>query len=56
MDMYKGISDLKKVYQPGTDIAKSETGGLVADCHTTLATWRKYLSQLLNVHWLNYEI
>jgi hypothetical protein len=26
---------------------------LVADCHSILARWRKYFSQLLNVHGVN---
>ena len=30
---YRGISDLKKGYQPRIDIGKDEKGDLVADCH-----------------------
>ena len=54
--MYRGIRDLKRGYEPRTDIAKNEAGDLVADCHTILARWRKHFSQLLNVHGLNDEI
>jgi hypothetical protein len=49
-DLYRGISDLKKGYQPRTDIIKDAKGDLVADSHSILARWRNYFSQLLNVH------
>ena len=52
-DLYRGISDFKKGYQPRTDIVKDEKGDLVADCHSILARWRNYFSQLLNVHGVN---
>jgi len=54
-DLYWGISDFTKGYQPRTDIIKDEKGDLVADCHSILAGWRNYFSQLLNVqHGVNY--
>ena len=34
--LYRGISDLKKGYQPRIDIVKDGKGDLVADCHTIL--------------------
>jgi hypothetical protein len=43
-DMYRGISDIKKVYQPRTNIVKDEKGDLVADSHSILSRWRKYFS------------
>jgi len=49
-DLYRGISDVKKGYQPRTDIVKEEKGDLVADCNSILARWRNHFSQLLNVH------
>ena len=49
-DLYRGINDLKKGYQPSTIIAKDEKGELVADPHSIMASWRNYFSQLLNVH------
>ena len=52
-DLYRGINDFKKGYQPRTDIVKNEKGDLVADSHSVLATWRNYFSQLLNVHGVN---
>jgi len=52
-DLYRGISDLKKGYQPSTNIVKDDTGDLVADFHSILARWRNYFSQILNVHGVN---
>jgi hypothetical protein len=49
-ELYRGISDFKKGYQPRTNIVKVEKGDLVADCHSILARWSNYFSQLLNVH------
>jgi hypothetical protein len=50
-DLYRGISDFKNGYQPRTDIVKDDKGDLVAVCHSILARWRNYISQLLNVMW-----
>ena len=50
MDLYRGINDFKKGYQPRTTIVKDEKGDLVADSHSIMAKWRNYFSQLLNVH------
>ena len=36
-DLYRGISDFKKGYQPRTNIVKDEKCNLVADCHSILA-------------------
>jgi hypothetical protein len=52
-DLYRDISDFKKGYQPRTNIVKDDKGDLVADSHSILAGWRKYFSQLLNVHGVN---
>jgi len=51
--LYRGISDLKKVYHPRTNIVKDWKGDLVADSHSILARWRNYFSHLLNVHGVN---
>ena len=53
MNMYRVISDFKLRYQPRTNRVKSEKGDLVVDSHSILARWRKYSSQLLNVHGVN---
>jgi len=49
-DLYRGINDFKKGYQPRTKIVKDEKGDLVAYTHSIMARWRNYFSQLLNVH------
>ena len=49
-DLYRGIIDFKKGYQPRTNVVKSERGDLVTDCHSILARWRNHFCQLLNVH------
>jgi len=48
--LYTGITDFKKGYQPRTNIVKDDKGDLVTDSQSILVMWRKYLSQLLNVH------
>jgi hypothetical protein len=52
-DLYRGINDFKKGYEPRTNIVKDEQGDLVVDSHSILARWRKYFSQILNVHGVN---
>jgi len=48
-DLYKGINDFEKGYQPRCNIVKDEKGDLVADSHSIVARWRNYFSQLFNV-------
>jgi hypothetical protein len=48
-DLYRGINDIKKGYQPRTGIVKDENGDLVADCHGIMARWRNYFSQILTL-------
>ncbi len=43
-DLYRGISDFKKGYQPRTKIVKDETGDLVTGSYSILARWRDYFS------------
>jgi len=49
-DVYTGINDFKKGYQPRTIIVKDEKEDLVADSHSIMTRWRNYFSQQLNVH------
>ena len=51
-ELYRGINDFKKGYQPRTNIVKDDKGDLVADSQS-LARWRNYFSQILNVHGVN---
>jgi hypothetical protein len=44
-DLYRGINDFKKGYQPRNNIVKDDKGDFVADSHSILARWRNYFSQ-----------
>jgi hypothetical protein len=35
--MYRGINDMKKVYEPRTRLVKNEKGDLVQDSHSIMA-------------------
>jgi hypothetical protein len=48
-DLYRGINNFKKGYQPRSNIVKDDKSDLVADCHSILARWRNHFSQLLNI-------
>jgi len=50
-DLYRGINDFKKGYQPRTIIVKDEKGDLVADSRSIMTRWKNYFSQLMNAHW-----
>jgi len=49
-DLYRGINDFKKGYQPRCNIVNNEKGDLVVDSHSIVARWRNYFYQLFNVH------
>ncbi|PNF17744.1 Retinoic acid receptor RXR [Cryptotermes secundus] len=49
-DLYRGINDFERSYQPSSNLVKDENGDLLADSHNILNRWRNYFSQLLNVH------
>jgi hypothetical protein len=49
-DLYRGINEFKKGYQPRTNLVKDERGDLLADPHKILNRWKNYFSELLNVH------
>jgi len=53
-DLYRGINDFKKGYQPRTNVVKDEKGNLVTDSLSILARWRNHFSQQLNVHGVNH--
>ena len=53
MDLYRGMNDFKKVYQPRNNVVTDEKGDLVADCYSIVSRWKKYFSQLLKVHAVN---
>jgi len=49
-DLYRGINDIKKGYQPRTKTVK---GDLFTDCHSIVTRRRNLFSQLLNVQRVN---
>jgi hypothetical protein len=49
-DLYRGINEFKRGYQPRSNLEKDENGDLLADSHSILKRWKNYLSQLLNAH------
>jgi len=49
-DLYTGINDFKKGYQPRCSIVNGKKGDLVADSHSIMVRWRNYFSQLFNAH------
>jgi hypothetical protein len=52
-DLYMGINEFKKGYQPRTNMVKEENGDLLADFHSILNRWENYFYHLLNVHVAN---
>jgi hypothetical protein len=52
-DMYRGINDFRKGYQPRNNTVKDEKANLFADSHSILARWRTHFSHLLNTHGVN---
>jgi hypothetical protein len=49
-DLYRGINNFKKGYQPSITLVKDARGELLADLHKILNMWKNYFSELLNVH------
>jgi hypothetical protein len=52
-DMYKRINNFKRSNEPRSNLVKDENGDLLADLHNILNRWKKYFSQLWNVHKVN---
>jgi hypothetical protein len=52
-DLYMGINDFKKGYQPRNNVVKDEKVDTVADSQSILARWRNHFFQLLNAHEVN---
>jgi hypothetical protein len=49
-DLYRGINEFKRGYQPRNNLVKDENGDLLADSQNIRNRWKNYFSQLLNVH------
>ena len=48
-NLYRGINDFKKGYQPRINTVKNEKSDLVADSHSILARWWNHFSQLFSI-------
>jgi hypothetical protein len=49
-DMYRGIDEFKKGYQPSIKFINDENGNLLADPQRVLSTSKKFSNQVLNAH------
>jgi hypothetical protein len=49
-DLYRGINEFKKGYQPRINIKKDENDNLIADPQNVLNRWKNFFNQVLNVH------
>jgi hypothetical protein len=49
-DLYRGINEFKKGYQPRTNLVRNSRGSLLADLYKILYMWKNYFCRLLNVH------
>jgi hypothetical protein len=47
-DMYRGITEFKKGYQPKSNLVKDERGDLLTDPQKILTRWKNDFCQLLN--------
>jgi hypothetical protein len=48
-DLYRGINEFKKGYQPRTGFVKDERGDLLADPYKILNRWKSYFCQPLHL-------
>jgi hypothetical protein len=49
-DLYRGINEFTKGYQPRINIIKDENRNLIADPQNVLNRWKNFFNQVLNVH------
>jgi hypothetical protein len=49
-DLYRGINEFKRGYQPRNNLVKDENGDLLADSHNTSNIRQNCFSQVLNAH------
>jgi hypothetical protein len=55
-DLYRGINEFKRGYQPQSNLVKDENGYLLPDSDNIFNRWKNYYSQLLNVRIRQIEI
>jgi hypothetical protein len=48
-DLYRGINEFKKGYQPRINIIKDQNGNLIAGPQSVLNRWKSFFNQVLNV-------
>jgi hypothetical protein len=48
-DLYRGINEFKKGYQPRINVIKDENGNQLADPQNVLNKWKNFFNQVLNV-------
>jgi hypothetical protein len=48
-DLYRGINEFKKGYQPRINIIKDENGNLLVDPQNVLNRWKNFFNQVQNV-------
>jgi F0F1-type ATP synthase gamma subunit len=49
LDLYRGINEFKRSYQPRSNLVKDKNGDLLADSYIILNRLKNNFSQLLNV-------
>jgi hypothetical protein len=49
-DLYRGINEFNKGYQPIINIIKDENGNLIADPQNVLNRWKHFFNQVRKVH------
>jgi hypothetical protein len=49
-DLYRGITEFKKGYQPRTNLVKDKRGDLLADSHKLLTRQKNYFCQILKMY------
>jgi hypothetical protein len=52
-DLYRGINECKKGYQPTTNSVIGENDNLLAESYNMLNRWMNYFCQLLNICGMN---
>jgi hypothetical protein len=48
-DLYRGMTEFKKSYQPKTNLVKDERGNLLTDPKKNLTRWKNFFCRLLNI-------
>jgi hypothetical protein len=49
-DLYRGINEFRKGYQPRVSIIKDENGNLLADPQSVLNRWKNFFNQVININ------